>query len=128
MKTPNSGAYAEYLTTPVHMVFRIPEEMEFEEAATIGMGVVTAGQALYQTLKLPLPGKGSGEQENPKEKEVVVVHGAGTATGQFAVALAREWVLHHFPHYRSCEADVQLDRGSTCSQPLPPGQHPPSKH
>lgn len=32
--------------------------MSDEEACTLGLGITTVGQGLYQSLELPLPGSG----------------------------------------------------------------------
>lgn len=37
---------------------QIPDNVTDEEAATLGVGVGTVGQGLYQSLQLPLPGSG----------------------------------------------------------------------
>ena len=55
--------------------------MSDEEASTLGVGVVTCGQALYQSLGLPLPGSG-------KYGGYLLVYGGSTATGTYAIQYA----------------------------------------
>lgn len=49
------GAFAEYIVPKGDVQIRIPDNMGFEEAARLGLGVTTAGQALYQALGISFP-------------------------------------------------------------------------
>ena len=62
---------------------QIPESMSFEEAATLGTGVITCGQAMYQSLGLPEPANG-----NEKYTGFFLVYGGSTATGTLAIQYA----------------------------------------
>lgn len=55
--------------------------MSDEDAATLGVGVITCGQALYQSLGLPLPGQG-------KYGGYLLIYGGSTATGTLAIQYA----------------------------------------
>ena len=78
-----SGAFAEHITTKGDLQLKIPDHLSFEEAATLGVGVITVGQGLYQSLGLPLPNK-------PSENALpVLIYGASTATGTLAVQYAK---------------------------------------
>jgi NADPH:quinone reductase-like Zn-dependent oxidoreductase len=57
--------------------------LSFEEAATLGVGVTTVGQGLYQSLKLPLPDKPA------TEKTYLLIYGGSTATGSLAIQYAK---------------------------------------
>lgn len=61
----------------------MPDNLSFEEAATLGVGVTTVGQGLYQSLELPLPGKPSSE------KTSILIYGGSTATGSLAIQYAK---------------------------------------
>lgn len=52
---PDIGAFAEYVAAPAGLLLRIPPTMRFEDAASIGLGLYTAGLGLYQELGLPFP-------------------------------------------------------------------------
>jgi aspyridone synthetase trans-acting enoyl reductase len=76
---PDNGAFSEYVVVPGDLVFRIPERMSFEKAATLGIGLSTIGLALYHVFNLPLP------TQPASQPRYVLVHGGGTATGTLAV-------------------------------------------
>lgn len=78
-----NGAFAEYLVAKAAVQTHIPERISFEEAATLGVGIVTVGQGLYQSLKLPLP------TEPSKDGTPVLIYGGSTATGTLAIQFAK---------------------------------------
>ncbi len=47
-----------YCVAKADVQIKVPENMSDEGASTLGVGVVTVGQGLYQSLGLPLPGSG----------------------------------------------------------------------
>jgi NADPH:quinone reductase-like Zn-dependent oxidoreductase len=57
----------------------IPPSISFEDAATLGAGLVTIGLSLYKSLQLPLPSAPA------KESFPVFVYGGSTATGILAI-------------------------------------------
>lgn len=61
----------------------IPPGMGSEEAATLGVGIVTIGQSLYQSLQLPLPSAPA------KEAFPVLIYAGSTATGTLAIQFAK---------------------------------------
>jgi NADPH:quinone reductase-like Zn-dependent oxidoreductase len=77
------GAFAEYIVARGDVQMLIPGNISFEEAATLGVGIVTVGQALYQSLGLQLP------TEPVKESIPVLVYGGSTATGTLAIQFAK---------------------------------------
>lgn len=66
---PEDGAFGEYLVTKDGVQVKIPENVSDEDAATLGVGITTIGQGLYQSLGLPLPDAPS------KEKTPVLIYG-----------------------------------------------------
>ncbi|KAI9923887.1 hypothetical protein MW887_008192 [Aspergillus wentii] len=78
------GAFREYITVDAEMVIRVPDHLDLSEASTLGMGVSTAAQGLYQSLKLQLP-----HIDAARKDETVLIYGGGTATGYIAVQLAK---------------------------------------
>lgn len=82
---PGNGGFAEYAAIREVVAWKMPEGMKYEQAATLGMSLMTVGLALHYTMKVPLP-------STPAEREVserwVFIYGAGTATGTIAVQCA----------------------------------------
>lgn len=90
LTTPKSseddGAFAEYALVRDGHIAKIPENLSFEETATLGVGVTTIGQGLYMTMGLPLP----GEQHNEdKGVPFFLVYGGSSATGTLAIQYAK---------------------------------------
>ena len=83
---PEDGAFAERIVAKADIQLRIPDEMSFEEAAALGVGVVTCGQGLFQQLGLAVPGKGSGNGER------VLIYGGSSATGALGIQFAKKSV------------------------------------
>ncbi|PQE23526.1 zinc-binding oxidoreductase protein [Rutstroemia sp. NJR-2017a BVV2] len=80
---PEDGAFAEYIVAKGDIQIHIPDNLSFQEAATLGVGIVTVGQALYQSLKLALP------TEPIKEPVPILIYGGSTATGVLAIQFAK---------------------------------------
>ncbi|KAM0718767.1 hypothetical protein Q7P37_005838 [Cladosporium fusiforme] len=77
-------SFREYLLADADLVIPISNRLSFAEASTIGMGVSTASQALYQSLSLPLP-----EIESKPTGRAILIYGGSTATGTLAIQLAK---------------------------------------
>lgn len=77
------GCFAEYAMVKGDIQIKIPDNISDEEAATLGVGISTVGQGLYQSLKLPLP-------SSPAKVPIwVLVYGGSTATGSLAIQFAK---------------------------------------
>ncbi|KAF4768055.1 hypothetical protein N7455_000357 [Penicillium solitum] len=82
------GSYGEYAVGRADTTFHIPEQVSFEEAATIPLAGMTAALGLYQRLNLPLPWR-------PAQNRLpLVIYGAASAVGAFAVKLASLSNIH----------------------------------
>lgn len=98
--------------TKDHVLIKIPDHLGFEQAATLGVGVVTCGQALYQLLSLPLPPAAAAEP-----RQTILIGGGSTATAVLGIQYARLSGLrviataspYNFDHLRSLGAEVLLD-------------------
>ncbi|KAE8320176.1 chaperonin 10-like protein [Aspergillus transmontanensis] len=77
------GAFAEYIVAKGDLQMHIPDSLSFQEAATLGVGITTVGQGLYQSLKLALP------TEPISQPEPVLIYGGSTATGSLAIQYAK---------------------------------------
>ncbi|KAJ5566136.1 hypothetical protein N7535_007774 [Penicillium sp. DV-2018c] len=80
---PEDGAFAEYIVAKGDIQWKIPENMSFQEAATLGVGINTVTQGLYQSLKLALP------TEPIKDATPILIYGGSTATGTLAIQFAK---------------------------------------
>ena len=83
-KDPEYGAFARYVLVKGDVQMRVPEEVEFEEASAVGVGVATTGFALYDILGLKWP-----EEKKVEGEKWVLVYGGSTATGSVAVQFAK---------------------------------------
>ncbi|TIB70437.1 hypothetical protein E3Q24_02962 [Wallemia mellicola] len=77
----SQGTFAEYVAINVDMCIKIPDEMTFTNASTLGMSLYTAVQALF--LKSPFA-------LDPSHTQNILIWGASTAVGMYAVQLARK--------------------------------------
>tara|TARA_R110002060_G_scaffold26003_6_gene35512 strand:- start:439 stop:798 length:360 start_codon:yes stop_codon:yes gene_type:complete len=77
------GAFGNIITAKGDIQIKIPDNLSFEEASTLGVGIMTVGQGLYQSLQLPLPNKPA------TEKTYLLIYGGSTATGALAIQFAK---------------------------------------
>jgi NADPH:quinone reductase-like Zn-dependent oxidoreductase len=106
-----NGAFAEHIKAKEGVSLRFGENLSFEDAATLGVGVTTVGQGVFQELGLPLP-------PNKVQKPTpILIYGASTATGTLAVQYAKlagcEVIAtaspHNFDLLRKLGADQVFD-------------------
>jgi NADPH:quinone reductase-like Zn-dependent oxidoreductase len=108
------GAFAEYIVVKTDLQMHVPEHMSFEDAATLGCGVLTIGQGLYQSLELPLPPLEGRVEEVGKW---ILIYGGSSATGTLAIQFAKlsgykvvtTCSRRNFDLVRGLGADVVLD-------------------
>lgn len=81
---PENGAFARYIAVKSDLQMRIPDEVSFEAASTVGVGIGTVGYALYHVLNLRWPGP-----EFKDDGETVLIYGGSTATGAIAIQFAK---------------------------------------
>lgn len=58
----DDGAFGNVITAKGDIQMKIPKGMSNIEASTLGVGITTVGQGLYQSLGLPLPNKPATEK------------------------------------------------------------------
>ncbi|CAG9947072.1 unnamed protein product [Clonostachys rosea f. rosea IK726] len=113
----NNGAFGDYIEVKAALQIKIPDSLSFEQAATLGVGIVTCGQGLYQSLKLPLPGSPA------TESFPILIYGGSTATGVLGIQYAKASGLTvittaspaNFEYLKSLGADAVFDyRSPTC--------------
>ncbi|RFU33815.1 hypothetical protein B7463_g2579, partial [Scytalidium lignicola] len=85
------GAYAEYAVAPMHTTFKLPDEISFEEAATLPLVLTTAALSLYCRQHLPPPWSPRSSNSPPIP---LIIYGASSSLGTFAIKLARASNIH----------------------------------
>ncbi|KAK4642249.1 putative secondary metabolism biosynthetic enzyme [Podospora bellae-mahoneyi] len=82
------GGFSQYVGAMADLLLRLPEDMSFEEGASLGTGVATATLSLFDRLRVPatLDDLRRGE---PKQGEFVLVAGGSTASGTRAIQLLK---------------------------------------
>lgn len=95
------GAFAEYVVSPWDLVWKVPDAIASEEAATVSLCGLTAAQAVFLRLGLQAPFAVGSEDKNKSRNELedtnFLIYGASTTVGLFAAQLVR----------RSAEANGQ---------------------
>ncbi|KAL2267837.1 hypothetical protein VTJ83DRAFT_5114 [Remersonia thermophila] len=86
----DDGAFAEYIIAKAGLQIKTPDNLSDVEAATLGVGISTVAQGLYQALKLPLPGTpeaaAAAAGSPPPE---ILIYGGSTATGILGIQFAK---------------------------------------
>jgi NADPH:quinone reductase-like Zn-dependent oxidoreductase len=88
---PESGTFAEYIVAKAAIQMKIPDSVSVEDAATVGVGAITAGQCLFgpSCLKLQWP-----ENESHVEKrEPILVYGGATSAGSWIIQFAKLYAI-----------------------------------
>lgn len=83
-----AGAFAEYALATEDLSCHVPENLSFEQACSMGLGIATAGLALFQApgLHLEMPRPKSSSENTPS---FVLVSGGATGTGTMATQLLK---------------------------------------
>lgn len=80
-----AGCFQEFVVAPEHTVLALPESMDFEDAACLGVAGLTAAMTLWNWFDLPMVPTVSAGGER-----FALIWGGATITGQFAVQIAVE--------------------------------------
>jgi NADPH:quinone reductase-like Zn-dependent oxidoreductase len=83
---PDYGAFSEYILVKADAQMKVPETMNLEDAASMGVGVITASMGLYQQIGLPLSGLENVSNNDP---EWILIYGGSSATGSLAIQFAK---------------------------------------
>jgi NADPH:quinone reductase-like Zn-dependent oxidoreductase len=113
----DNGAFAEYVAAQQPIVWRIPENISFEQAAALG-GIPgdTAAQVLYTRLNIPRPWSSSNKPSVSPGDSILVWSGAAS-TSFYAIQLAKIAGLrvyttaskHHHETLKALGADAVFD-------------------
>lgn len=83
------GSFAEYIVANEFVTLKVPDIISVEEAASLGTGLGTVGQGLFEKnygLELALP------TEPIKDPEFVLIYGGSTATATLGIQFATLYV------------------------------------
>jgi len=87
------GAFAEYLTVPFDLAWRVSDEMSLAQAASVSLCGLTAAQALFYRLGIPAPFDWdddyalSSTSGDKADLVTVFIYGASTSVGLYAAQL-----------------------------------------
>lgn len=96
------GAFADYLVCPTSLLWKIPDSVSYEEAATINLCGLTAAQAIFYRLGLKAPFSWQPLTDSETDHDLKIappprrseplyffIYGATTSVGLFAAQLLR---------------------------------------
>ncbi|KAJ5999813.1 hypothetical protein N7481_000222, partial [Penicillium waksmanii] len=114
---PNYGAFSEYIIVKADARMKVPETMNLEKAASMGVGVITANMGLYRQLGPPLPGPENVFSNKPE---------GSSATGSLAIQFAKLSKFkvvttcspRNFDLVRDMGADVWFDYVCSCLEKI----------
>ncbi|KAL8388036.1 hypothetical protein RB595_009500 [Gaeumannomyces hyphopodioides] len=112
------GAFGEYIVAKGDIQLKVPDHLSDEDASTLGVGVATCGQGLYQALGLPLPSDEAGVKAAAGTP--ILIYGGSTATGILGIQYAKLSGFRvlatasprNFDYLRSLGADEVYDYGA----------------
>jgi NADPH:quinone reductase-like Zn-dependent oxidoreductase len=86
------GAFAEYVVSPWDLLWKVPDGMSLDGAATLSLCALTAAQALFCRMSLPSPWEESKSSSTwpSLEPQYFLVYGASTSVGLFAAQLLQQ--------------------------------------
>ncbi|KAF9265071.1 dehydrogenase [Marasmius fiardii PR-910] len=85
MSNDFGGSFAEYTVADAEVLITLPDDISFEDAATLGLAGFTACQAIWQFRDLPTPFEPVSEEKSFP----ILIWGGATAVGQFTIQLAK---------------------------------------
>jgi NADPH:quinone reductase-like Zn-dependent oxidoreductase len=80
------GTFAEYIVVKGDIAMRIPPNISFEDASSLGGGIATVALALYRYLELSIP---TLPIEKKSDGRPILIYGGSTATGTLAIQFAK---------------------------------------
>ncbi|KAF5867476.1 putative zinc-binding oxidoreductase protein [Botrytis fragariae] len=85
---PEDGTFATYIVVKGDVAFHIPDNVSFEEAASLGVGVTTVALGFYKYLSLTLL-KFPLSMPNRQRELPILIYGGSSATGTLAIQFAK---------------------------------------
>lgn len=106
-----AGCFQQYVTVPRHTVSRIPGNLGFASAASLGVAGLTSAMALWKWLNVPIcPAVNLADT---KTAEYLLIWGGSAVTGQFATQIAAQSGLQVIAITSKRTRQLVLDLGAT---------------
>ncbi|KAH9216470.1 chaperonin 10-like protein [Leptodontidium sp. 2 PMI_412] len=86
---PTRGVFAEYAIIEKSLVYRIPDDITFQQVAVIPVAFATAVQAMFQRLKMPEP------PQVAKGRRPFLVNGGASSVGQRTTSFSSHWEIEN---------------------------------
>jgi NADPH:quinone reductase-like Zn-dependent oxidoreductase len=87
------GAFTDYIVVKANLQMHIPDHMSFEAAASLGVGVLSAGMGLFHVSGRGIPSnllsETAAHDRIDTDRKWILVYGGSTATGSIAIQLAK---------------------------------------
>ncbi|KAK7062173.1 GroES-like protein [Favolaschia claudopus] len=122
------GGFQQYTTVPAAILIRIPDNVSFDEVATLPIAFTTAVVGLFAPAPLGLGLNPTFSWEQPQKGDSALVIGGATSVGQFAIQLFKflgftRIVAYasktHFDYLQQLGATECIDRFEVSMDSLP---------
>lgn len=108
-----TSTFQQYTAIDSRLAWNLPDSLSFEDGATVGVGLVTAGVLLYNSLELEL-----NEKAKTKKAATLLLWGGATVVGLYVTQLAKIHglkvisvaSLENEEYVKSLGVDVVIDR------------------
>jgi len=80
---PEDGAFAQKIVAKADIQIKIPDHMSFEEAATLGVAIITVGQGMYDAMGLHHP------NSHTTNEDFILIYGGSSAMGTMGLQFAK---------------------------------------
>lgn len=79
-----TSTFQQYTAIDSRLVWKLPNSFSFEDGATVGVGLVTAGVLLYNSFEIDL-----NEKKEGNKKATLLLWGGATVVGLYVTQLAK---------------------------------------
>lgn len=108
-----TSTFQQYTAIDSRLVWKLPDSFSFEDGATVGVGLVTAGVLLYNSFEIYL-----NEKKEANTKATILLWGGATVVGLYVTQLAKIHglkvisiaSLENEQYIKSLGVDVVIDR------------------
>lgn len=83
--------HQEYITIPAYLASKIPDNISYQEAATVSVNLVTVFHTAAADLELELPWPVPKDYTPKQADEPILIWGASSSVGMYAIQVFRHW-------------------------------------